>query len=94
MKRRTKRKKRPRRRSRVAADDADVCAAAKTWKVSVAMKALREPYGPVEHGGRPWDITRKRLKAALDKENPRSNLDGDDLFGGRAEVLMLPMLAR
>ncbi|KAJ7662362.1 hypothetical protein B0H17DRAFT_1211969 [Mycena rosella] len=64
---------------RTGADDADVRAAAKTWKASAAMKALREVYGPVEHGGRPWDIT-KWPKAALDKEKARFNLDGDDLF--------------
>ncbi|KAJ7711324.1 hypothetical protein B0H16DRAFT_1480431 [Mycena metata] len=62
---------------RTGADDADVRVAAKTWKASAAMKALREAYGPVENGGRPWDIT-KWSKAALDKEKARSGLDFDD----------------
>ncbi|KAF8158764.1 hypothetical protein K438DRAFT_2026031 [Mycena galopus ATCC 62051] len=55
---------------RTGADDADVRVAAKTWKASAAMKTLREAYGPVEHGGRPWDIT-KWPKAALAAEKAR-----------------------
>ncbi|KAJ7018866.1 hypothetical protein C8F04DRAFT_1198425 [Mycena alexandri] len=43
---------------RTGADDTDVRSEAKAWKASAAMKALREAYGPVEHGGRPWDITK------------------------------------
>ncbi|KAJ6484308.1 hypothetical protein DFH09DRAFT_1378056 [Mycena vulgaris] len=62
---------------RTGADDDDVRAAAKTWKASKATKALREAYGPVEHGGRPWDIT-KWPKAALDAEKARFNGGGDD----------------
>ncbi|KAJ6468183.1 hypothetical protein DFH09DRAFT_1481857 [Mycena vulgaris] len=62
---------------RTGADDDDVRVAAKTWKASKAMKALREAYGPVEHGGRPWDIT-KWPKAALDAEKARFNGDGDE----------------
>ncbi|KAF7378164.1 hypothetical protein MSAN_00240900 [Mycena sanguinolenta] len=66
-----------------SADDADVRAVAKAWKASAAMKALREAYGPVEHSGRPWDIT-KWPKAALAAEKARFGaLDGedeDDLF--------------
>ncbi|KAJ6480421.1 hypothetical protein C8R45DRAFT_1005379 [Mycena sanguinolenta] len=65
-------------KQRTSADDADVRAAAKAWKASTAMKALREAYGPVEHGGRPWDIT-KWSKAALAAEKARfGGLDGDD----------------
>ncbi|KAJ6480417.1 hypothetical protein C8R45DRAFT_1100989 [Mycena sanguinolenta] len=68
----------PKNKRRPRADDADVRAAAKAWKASAAMKALREAYGPVEHGGRPWDIT-KWPKAALAAEKARfGNLDGDD----------------
>ncbi|KAJ7154089.1 hypothetical protein C8R46DRAFT_1197092 [Mycena filopes] len=59
---------------RGTADDKDVRAAAKTWKASAAMKALREQ-GPVEHGGRPWDIT-KWPAAELARE--KSRFDDDD----------------
>ncbi|KAI0317215.1 hypothetical protein OF83DRAFT_167255 [Amylostereum chailletii] len=67
----------PRKRTRIAsgADDADVRAAAKSWKASAAMKALREAEGPFEHGGRPWDIT-KWTKAQLAKEKERSRAFG------------------
>ncbi|KAJ7209149.1 hypothetical protein GGX14DRAFT_453214 [Mycena pura] len=62
------------------ADDVDVRAAAKAWKASAAMKALREAYGPVEHGGRPWDIT-KWSKTALAAEKARfADLDDEELF--------------
>ncbi|KAJ7266456.1 hypothetical protein B0H12DRAFT_1216849 [Mycena haematopus] len=64
-------------RQRTSADDADVRAAAKTWKASSAMKALREAYGPVEHGGRPWDIT-KWSKTALAAEKARFGGESDD----------------
>ncbi|KAJ7140444.1 hypothetical protein C8R46DRAFT_1135634 [Mycena filopes] len=59
---------------RGTADDKDVRAAAKTWKASAAMKALREQ-GPAEHGGRPWDIT-KWPAAELARE--KSRFDDDD----------------
>jgi hypothetical protein len=64
---------------RSGADDTDVRAEAKTWKASAAMKGLREAYGPVEHGGRPWDIT-KWPKAALEAEKAKFGGDDDDLF--------------
>ncbi|KAJ7080592.1 hypothetical protein B0H15DRAFT_856498 [Mycena belliarum] len=66
--------KKPRKTS---ADDADVRAEAKAWKASAAMKALREAHGPVEHGGRPWDIT-KWSPAALAAERARFGGDDDD----------------
>ncbi|KAJ7496203.1 hypothetical protein B0H11DRAFT_2276395 [Mycena galericulata] len=69
----------PSKKGRTGADDADVRAAGKTWKASAAMKALREAYGPVEHGGRPWDIT-KWPKAALEAEKARFGGGSDDEF--------------
>ncbi|KAJ7748210.1 hypothetical protein DFH07DRAFT_572949 [Mycena maculata] len=70
---------RPAKKSRHAtgADDHDVRAAAKEWKASSAMKDLRDAYGPVEHGGRPWDIT-KWSKAQLEAEKARFDGDGDE----------------
>ncbi|KAJ7630401.1 hypothetical protein FB45DRAFT_915395 [Roridomyces roridus] len=68
-------------KSRQSADDDDVKDAAKEWKASKAMKTLREVAGPIEHGGRPWDIT-KWSKAALEKEKARfgGEDDEDDFF--------------
>ncbi|KAJ7822638.1 hypothetical protein B0H14DRAFT_3146309 [Mycena olivaceomarginata] len=68
-----------RKKRRTGADDAAVRTAAKAWTSSAAMKALREAYGPIEHGGRPWDIT-KWPKAALDAEKARFGGGDDDEF--------------
>ncbi|KAJ7776249.1 hypothetical protein B0H16DRAFT_1003478 [Mycena metata] len=62
---------------RTGADDTDVRSEAKAWKASAAMKALREAHGPIEHGGRPWNIT-KWPPAALQAEKAR--FGGDDEF--------------
>lgn len=68
-----------RKNRRTGTDDAAVRTAAKAWTSSAAMKALREAYGPIEHGGRPWDIT-KWPKAALDAEKARFGGGEDDEF--------------
>ncbi|KAK6971327.1 hypothetical protein R3P38DRAFT_3336786 [Favolaschia claudopus] len=50
--------RRPKKKARTSgADDADVRAAAKTWKWSKAMKALKSAGRP-ESRTRPWDITK------------------------------------
>ncbi|KAJ7088229.1 hypothetical protein C8R43DRAFT_1050865 [Mycena crocata] len=64
---------------RTGADDTDVRDEAKAWKASAAMKALRNAYGPVEHSGRPWDIT-KWSPAALAAEKARFGGEDDDDF--------------
>ncbi|KAJ7763335.1 hypothetical protein B0H16DRAFT_1527537 [Mycena metata] len=61
------------------ADDADVRAAAKSWKASAAIKALRDVGGPVELGGRSWDIT-QWSPAAVAAEKARFGSDDDTFF--------------
>ncbi|KAK7052634.1 hypothetical protein R3P38DRAFT_2861464 [Favolaschia claudopus] len=74
---------RPKKKARRSgADDVDVRDAAKTWKASKAMKALREAEAPFEFYGRPWDIT-KWTKEEMDREKARfaGTLSDDNAVG-------------